>query len=135
MPRVDRKIDIDAPPKKVYGIIEDRSGFPKWNIVVKEMTEIEPDKWFVKSTVGDITSVRIEAVPYEKLTDEQDGPMKKMGYIFKPKGNGAEVTLWGEFDDASMEKMLGKAGEVFLGCLKKYAEFLEAGKNPEEYKK
>ncbi|MFX0070651.1 MAG: SRPBCC family protein [Candidatus Hermodarchaeota archaeon] len=135
MPRVDRKTIINAPPKNVYAIIEDRPNFPKWNVVIKEMTELETDKWAVKSTVGDLTSTRIEAVPYEKLTDEQDGPMTKMGYIFKPEGNGTEVTLWGEFDEPSMEMVLGKAGEFFLECLKKYAEYLEAGGNPEDYKK
>ena len=135
IPRADRKIEINASPKKVYEIIENRPNFPKWNITVKEMTELEPDKWLAKTTVGDITSIRIEAVPYEKFTDEQDGPMKKMGYIFKPKGDGTEATLWAEFDDEKDEKMLGRAGEIFLDCLKKYVEYLETGGNPNNYKK
>ena len=135
LPRVERKIDINATAKKIYEIIDDRQNFPRWNIVVNEMREIEPDKWFAISNVGDITATRIEAVPYEKFTDEQDGPMTKMGYIFKPKGDITEVTLWGEFEDPNQEVVLGKAGEIFLESLKKYVDYLESGGNPEEYKK
>jgi len=58
-----------------------------------------------------------------------------MGYVLAPKGNGTEATLWAEFDDQSQEKILLKAGEVLLNSLKKYAEYIESGGNPAEYKK
>lgn len=34
-----------------------------------------------------------------------------------------------------MESVLGVAGDVFINCLKKYAEYIEAGGKPEEYNK
>jgi len=104
---------------------------------VKEVEVIEPKKkGFVKTTVGDFTSIRTETVENEKISlDIEGGVFDKMGYIIAPKGDGTEATIWAEFEDASKEKILLKAGEILLGCLKKYAEYIEGGGNPDEYKK
>jgi uncharacterized protein YndB with AHSA1/START domain len=136
MPRIERSIEINAPVEKVYKIIEERPKFPIWNLVINNMTHIDGQKWKVDSTVGEIISTRTEAIENEKFTDSQKGgPLTKMGYLFKPTSTGTRTTLWGEFNDEKNEKMLLKAGEIFLDCLKKYAEYLEAGGNPEDYKK
>lgn len=63
------------------------------------------------------------------------GVFDKMGYVVDAKGDGSEVTLWAEFKDPGQEKILLKAGEVLLNSLKKYAEYIEGGGNPSEYKK
>ncbi len=137
MPRIERKVEIKAPVNKVFDILDEPEKFSIWNITVKEVEIIEPKKkGFVKSTVGDFTSTRTETVPNDKISYIIDGgAFNKMGYSVAPKGDGTEATLWAEFDDASQEKMLLKAGEILLECLKKYAEYIENGGNPDEYKK
>lgn len=39
------------------------------------------------------------------------------------------------FDDVSQEQLRGIAGEMLLKSLKKYAKYLEADGNPDEYSK
>ena len=136
MPRVERTIDISASQDKIFKIVDDDADYARWNIVVNEVTVLGPGHNFFKSNVGDITSTRIETNPPESLSATQEGsPMTSLGYILKPKGDAVEATIWAEFDDASQEKILGIAGEMLLKSLKKYAEYLEAGGNPEEFSK
>lgn len=136
MPRIERKVDVKASQKRIFEILDDEAQLPKWNIVVNEITQIEPGKWDAKTTVGPTIATRTETVPNEKISSKQEGgPITALGYILKPKGDVVEATIWAEFEDASQESILGMAGEVFLNSLKKYAEYLEAGGNPDEYKK
>ncbi|KKN62053.1 hypothetical protein LCGC14_0515480 [marine sediment metagenome] len=136
MPRVERKVDISAPQEKIFKIIDEDRDYARWNIVVNEVTELGPGNYFFKTNVGDVTSTRIETNPPESLYATQEGsPMTSLGYILKPKGDVVEGTIWAEFDDAGQEKMLGIAGEMLLNSLKKYAEYLEAGGNPEDFNK
>jgi len=137
MARIERKVEINAPAKRVFDILDDTEKLPLWNITVKEIEIIEPKKKaFVKTTVGDFTATRYETVENEKISQTiEGGVFNKMGYIVTPKGDGTETTLWAEFEDESKEKMLLKAGEILLNSLKKYAEYLEGGGKPDEYKK
>ncbi len=135
MAKIEVNTEINAKVEKVYSVVDDVPNFPNWNVVIREMNETEPGVWFVKTNVGDITSKRIEDVPNERVTDEQTGPMSKMGYIFNPKGDITEVTLWAEFDDEAMSFVLEKAGEIFLKCLKHYVEYLESEGDPDSYDK
>ena len=137
MPRIERKIEINAPLKRVFDILDDAENFAVWNITVNEVNVIEPrKKGFVKTTVGDFTSTRTETVPNEKISyNIEGGAFNKMGYSVSPKGDGTEAILWAEFDNEKQEKMLGKAGEILLQSLKKYAEYLKTGGAPEDYKK
>lgn len=136
MPRLERKLDIKASAQTIFNILDDTLNYPKWNIVVNEMKEIGPEKHFAKTNVGDVISTRTETVLNEKISTKQEGsPMTEMGYILKPKGNVVEATIWAEFELADQEMILGMAGEIFLKSLKKYAEYLEAGDNPAEFKK
>jgi hypothetical protein len=110
--------------------------YPKWNIVVNEITEEGPGKYFSKTNVGDVHSTRVETIPNEKIYATMEGsPITGLGYLLNPKGDTVEVTLWAEFEDASQEVVLGIAGDVFIECVKKYAEYIEAGGNPDEYNK
>lgn len=137
MVHIERKVEINTSQKKVFDILDEPEKFPIWNITVKEVEIIEPKKkGFVKATVGDFTSTRSETVENKSISYIIDGGVfNKMGYVLAPKGDNTEATLWAEFDDQSKEKMLLKAGEVLLNSLKKYAEYLEGGGNPDEYKK
>ena len=136
MPRAERKIEINAPPERVYSILEDSLSYPIWNIVVNEIKEIGPDKYFSKTNIGDITSTIKERVPNKKISSTQEGsPMTAYGSILEPKGDKTGVTLWAEFEKEENEKMLVRAGEIYLESLKRYAEYLEEGGDPSNYDK
>ena len=81
-------------------------------------------------------STRIETIPNEKIYAKQEGsPITGFTYLIKPKGDVCEGTIIAEFEDPNMESVLGVAGDVFISCLKKYAEYIEAGGKPDEYNK
>ncbi len=136
MPIVEKKIEIKAPVEKVYEILNDYMGLPRWNIVVNEIKQLESKKYFLKTNVGDVTNIEIENIPHEKITSIQEGsPMKKIGYIFEPKGDVTIVTLWAEFELEDQRMIMEMAGDLFLKSLKVYIDYLGTGGNPEEYKK
>ena len=110
--------------------------YAKWNIVVNEVTKLGEGHYFFKTNVGDVTSTRVETVQNVRLSAKQEGsPIKGLGYILNPKEDMVEVILWTEFDDPNQEAILGIAGDVFINCVKKYAEYLEAGGDPEKFDK
>ena len=116
--------------------MKDYSIMPRWNIVINEATELEPRKYFFKTNVGDVINTEIENVPNERMTSTQEGsPMKKIGYIFKPIDDGTEVTIWSEFELEDQRSVLEIAADLFVKSLKVYVDYVEAGGNPEEYKK
>ncbi|MBD3254338.1 MAG: hypothetical protein GF383_04555 [Candidatus Lokiarchaeota archaeon] len=136
MPHVERSLEIEAPVKKVFNTIDDTMLATRWNLVVKELKEIEAGKYAVKTTLGDLVSTRAETVPNKKISlSVEGGAFRNYGYILKKKGDSTEVTLWAEFEDESQEKMLLKAGMLLLQSLKNYVEFIESGGNPEEFDK
>lgn len=136
MPKLEKALDIGASQETIWKIIDDDDNYPKWNIVVNEVTKLGEGNYFFKTNVGDFTANRIETVPPERLTATQEGsPMKKIGYILKPKGDLVETTIWTEFDDANQEAILGIAAEMLLKSLQKYAEHLDSGGNPDEFSK
>ena len=136
MPKLEIKIELNAPVEKVYEILNDYMGLPIWNIVVREVERLEPKKYFIKSNVGDIMNIEIENIPNERMTSLQEGsPMEKIGYIFKPLDDKTEVTLWTEFELENQRSVLKIAGDLFLKSLKVYVDYIMAGGNPEEYKK
>ena len=125
------------PVDKVFEILHDFSILPVWNITVTEAEELEKDKWFFKSNVGDITNYVIEDVLNERMTSRQEGdsPMQKIGYIFEPKGDSTEVILWTEFELEDQASVLEIAADLFLKSLKVYVEHLLSGGDPKVYKK
>ena len=136
MPKLEIKRELKAPVEKVYGVLNDYMGLPIWNIVVKEIEQLEPKKYFIKSNVGDIMNTEIENIPNERMTSIQEGsPMEKIGYIFKPLGDKTEVILWTEFELENQRSVLEIAADLFLKSLKVYVDYIMAGGNPEEYKK
>jgi len=136
MPKLERKVDINASQDTVWKIIDDDDNYPKWNIVVNDVTKLGEGKYFFKTNVGDINSTRIETNAPNSLAATQEGsPMTSLGYVLKPKGDTVEATIWAEFDDAGQEPILGIAGEMLLKSLQKYAEYLDSGGNPDEFSK
>lgn len=136
MPIAEKNIEIKASVEKVYEILNDYMGLPRWNIVVTEIKQLESKKYFLKTNVGDVTNIEIENIPREKMTSIQEGsPMKKIGYIFEPKGDATKVTLWTEFELEDQRMIMEMAGDLFLKSLKVYMDYLVAGGDPEEYKK
>ena len=136
MPITEKKIEIIASVEKVYEILNDYMGLPRWNIVVNEIEQLESKKYFLKTNVGDVTNIEIENIPREKMTSIQEGsPMKKIGYIFEPKGDVTKVTLWTEFELEDQRMIMEMAGDLFLKSLKVYVDYLVAGGDPEDYKK
>lgn len=136
MPKLEKKVDIAASQEIIWQIIDDEDNYPKWNIVVNEVKKLGEGNYFFKTNVGDITSTRIETNSPNSLSATQEGsPMTSLGYILKPKADIVEATIWAEFDDAGQEPILGIAGEMLLKSLKKYAEYLESGGNPDKFNK
>ncbi len=136
MPKMERKIDIAASQEKIWQIVDNDDDYPRWNIVVNEVKKLGEGNYFFKTNVGDVTSQRAETNPPNDLYATQEGsPMTSLGYSLKPKGDVVEATIWAEFDDEKQEPILGIAGEMLLKSLKKYAEHLESGGNPDEFNK
>jgi uncharacterized membrane protein len=136
MPRIEKKHILNAPIEKVYEILNDYDSLPVWNIVVNEVSEIEPKKYFLKTNVGDITNTEIENIPNEKMTSIQEGsPMEKIGYIFESRGENTEVTIWTEFELENQKSVLDIAADLFMKSLVVFIDFIMAGGNPQDYKK
>ncbi|MFX0007190.1 MAG: SRPBCC family protein [Promethearchaeota archaeon] len=136
MPKLERKVDINASQDIIWKIIDDDDNYAKWNIVVNEVKKLGEGNYFFKTNVGDITSTRLETNPPKSLAATQEGsPMTSLGYKLEPKGDVIEATIWAEFDDAKQEPILGIAGEMLLKSLQKYAEYLDSGGNPDTFSK
>jgi hypothetical protein len=136
MPRIDKKQLLNAPVEKVYEILNNYDSLPVWNIVVNEVTEMEPKKYFLKTNVGDIINTEIENIPLEKMTSTQEGsPMEKIGYIFESKGEKTEVTIWTEFELESQMSVLDIAADLFMKSLFVFIDFIMEGGNPKDYEK
>jgi len=136
MPRVERNIEIKALQSNIFKILDDTSISPTWNLAVIAVEKIAEEEFQIQSTVGDFTAKRTETIENESISIKIIGGIfNNMGYVLKSKGEVVEATIWGEFDDEKNEKVLAKAGEMLLESLKRYAEFLEQGGNPDEYDK
>ena len=135
--RIERKIEIKTSPKKIYDILNNDELETVWNIVVNESTTIAPDKYSIKSTVGDFISTVTERLENERISYSMEGSVfSTMGYIMSPSiGDGSEITIWAEIEDEKQEKMLAKAAEILLEGLKKFADFMEEGGNSDEFDK
>ena len=137
MPRVDIEDDLKASAKNIYNILINGDTYEvKWNLTVNELNSIGPNKWEVKSTIGDLISTRVEEVENEKISLDIEGSIfTKMGFILKPKADLCHVVLWGEFEDEKNTKILTSAGGMLLDSLKRFAEFMEEGGDPEDFDK
>lgn len=136
MPKVEVKMDANASAKTIYDILMNDDMEAKWNLTVNENISVGPNKWEVKSTIGDLTSTRVETDENKRISFDIEGSIfTKMGYILKPKGDTTKVSLWGEFDDEKNEKILVSAGGILLEGLKRFSEYIEEGGDAESFDK
>ena len=135
--RIDKKIEIESTPKRIYDIVIDGENTPKWNIALDEVIEKEEgQKFLLKSSIGDILIVDTETIENEHATwHMENSDMNSIGYIIKPKGNFTEVTIWTEFENKKLRKGYEKTAELVLKSLKKYVDFIEDGGDPEDFEK
>ncbi|MFX0072096.1 MAG: hypothetical protein ACFFAO_13490 [Candidatus Hermodarchaeota archaeon] len=136
IPQLTRTRDVNASAETIFKIVDDDINYPLWNIVINETIELGPGKYHFKTNVGDVYSTRMETIQNKRVYAKQEGsPITGFAYDLNPKGDTVEVTITAEFEDPNQEPILGMAGDVFADCLKKYAEYIEAGGNPAEYDK
>ena len=134
--RIERKIEINASQKGIFDILDNVDLMPIWNLAINSVKKIDEGRYLINSTVGETSSTRMETVPNDRIATKQEGgPMSGVGYVLSPKGDSVEVMIWADFDNEKLEKAMGKAGEIFIESLKKFAEYLEEGGNPDEYDK
>ncbi|MBY9008198.1 MAG: hypothetical protein KGD63_15770 [Candidatus Lokiarchaeota archaeon] len=81
MSKIERKIEINASSKKVWEVLSDIEMILKWDISTKEIKELEPNKYSVKSTMGDYTSTITEIIENKKRTSKVDHPG---GLLWRP---------------------------------------------------
>ena len=138
LPKTEVEIEINAPVKRVYEILNDFPNMPRWNTNANEIVIIEPrKKATLKTKFGEFTAIIRENIENKKLVMDFEGiPLFNcLGYNLIPKGDITTVQAWGEFDKAEQEQIVTMAGQNNLKSLKKYVEYLEAGGNPDDYKK
>ena len=124
MPKLERKIDISASQDKIWQIIDNDDDYPRWNIVVNEVSKLGEGNYFFKTNVGDITSQRVETNPPNDFYATQEGsPMTSLGYILKPKGDDVEshrnekpdVQVFKEHHGKAHDLPLQKEGDQYCG--------------------
>lgn len=147
--RVERKATIQAPPEKVYGLINDFHRWPQWSPWERldpamKRTLGGPDSglgatyaWEGNKDVGAGRMEIKESVPASKIHIQLDflQPIEshnQTDFILSSQGSGTEVTwaMYGPADYmtklmgvfASMDSMVGKDFEKGLANLKAVAE-------------
>jgi len=134
MPKIERKIEINASSKKVWEATSDIENIPKWNISIKEIKELEPDKYSVKSTMGDYTSTNTERIENKKTTSKVDHPeFTGYGFILNEKDDITELSYWVDVPMITREKIQARSLEITLKNIKHFVEYLEDGGDPDEY--
>ncbi len=134
MTKVAARIEINAPPYKIYEALTDQSLNSKWNATVQEITELGPDKRAVKSKTGDYTFTVIERKENESFTCTAESEhFNPFGYSLKAKGDITEVSSWIDYKIVEHEKILERGIKLILGGLKNFVEYLKDGGDPDEY--
>ncbi len=136
MPRIERKIKINAPIQKIWDVLDDHMNYALWNMTVNEVSEVGPRKQFFKTNVGDFTNIQQEPEPMKSLWSKQEGgPMTAIGFKLAPKGKAVDVTVWCEFEIADLEQVMVIAGDLMLKNAKSYLEYLAKGGDPKKFQK
>ncbi|MFX0179401.1 MAG: SRPBCC family protein [Candidatus Hodarchaeota archaeon] len=134
MPKVERKIEINASPNIIYNCITDISLIRKWNSTIKEITQTGPNEGSIKSTGGDYTYATIERKENEMVTSKAEAEQfTSFGYVLKAKGDLTEVSSWIDYKIVEHEEILGRGIIYILNDLKNFAEYLEDGGDPGDY--
>ncbi|MFX0056773.1 MAG: SRPBCC family protein [Candidatus Hodarchaeota archaeon] len=136
MTKVEVKIEISSTPKRIFEVLTNLSLIAKWNITLKEINQLGPDKHEVKSTTGDFISTVTERIENEKISfDVESADFNAYGYILKTKGDVTELCYWVDYKIVEHEKILKRALTYLLNHLKNFVDFLEDGGDPDDYDK
>jgi hypothetical protein len=136
MPKLERKIEIETTPDKIYNIVIDGLNTPIWNPIVSAINPIDDDTNQLETDIGLVTIVKVETEENKAATYHMEkSDMNAIGYIMTPKTDTTEVKIWTEFDDKKLSKLYKKTADRVLVGLKKFAEFVEEGGNPKRYEK
>lgn len=137
MPSLERKIKIESSPDKIYKIVTDGINTPKWNPSVNAVIEKEDKKIQLETNIGGITIIDTKNEENKSTTwYMESSDMNSIGYILNPKKTDyTEVTMWTEFDNKKQLKLFKKTADRVLEGLKTYAEYIEGGGDPDQYKK
>jgi len=134
--KIEKKIEIKSSASKIYEVVTDEDVVSLWNPSVDSVSQPSEDKYFLKTSVGDLNIVSWETVENERATWTLDmSNLNQIGYVLKSMGEMVEVTLWIDFDNKKLKKGYIKVGELVLNGLKRYVEFLKDGGDPKEYDK
>lgn len=135
MPKLERKIEIESTPERIYDIVKDGVSTPIWNLTVSAIS-FEDKKTQLETDFGAMKIVNAEYDENKSSTwFMEKSDMNSIGYILTPKKEATEVTIWTEFNDKKLSKLFKKNSDLVLTGLKKYAEFLENGGNADQYNK
>ncbi|MFX0006436.1 MAG: hypothetical protein ACFFA7_13885 [Promethearchaeota archaeon] len=137
MPKIEKKIDIESTPDRIFKIITNRFMTAKWNPAVESVLELEDNKLQLDTDIGGITVIKSEADKNQYVTwYTENSDMSSIGYTITPKKEYvAKVSIWAEFDDKKQSKLFKETIDKVLIGLKKYAEYLEEGGDPDLYRK
>jgi hypothetical protein len=136
VPKLERKIEIDSTPEKIFKIITDGFNTPKWNPAVDSVIEVGENKFQLDTDIGGITIIKTETEENKHVTwYTENSQINIIGYTLTPKKKSTKVNIWSEYDDKDQSKLFKETADNILLGLKNYAEFIEEGGNPDEYKK
>lgn len=137
MPKIEKKIDIESTPEKVFKIITNRFMTAIWNPAVESVLEIEDNKLQLDTDIGGIIVVKSELEENKNVTwYTENSELNLIGYNIIPKKEGeVKVSIWTEFDDKKQSKLFKETLDKVLVGLKNYAEYLEEGGDPNFYRK
>ncbi|MFX1378819.1 MAG: hypothetical protein ACFFA4_06960 [Promethearchaeota archaeon] len=137
MPKIERKINIESTPDKIFKIISDGFNTPKWNPAVESVLEIEDNKIQLDTDIGGIIVIRTEKEEDKNITwYTENSEMNSIGYNIIPKSEKtSKVNIWTEFDDKKQSKLFKETADNILLGLKNYVEYIENGGDPDIYKK
>ncbi len=134
MPKVESKIEINTPSKKIWEVLRNSEFSPKWNLTIKEVTELGSDKYSVKSTTGDYIATITDRIENKRVSVEVENPdFNGYGYILKEKGDTTELSYWVDYKSVKHEKILKRTHKILLNGLKNFVEYLKDGGDPDEY--
>ena len=108
MAKIERKIDIDTTPEKIFKIITNRFITAKWNPAVEAVLEIEDNKLQLDTDIGGIVVIKSESEENRSVTwYTENSELDLIGYNINPKKEDeTKVIIWTEFTNKKQSKML-----------------------------
>ena len=135
MQRIERKINIESSPDRIFSIVMDPNIISKWNPAV-DLAEQKDENLLLKTSIGDLNIINTESEENKYMTIQlEKGNINSIGYVLTPKKEKTEVMLWSEFDDKKLIKSYKDVEDLVLKSLKQFSEFVEDGGNPDDYNK